>query len=149
MTAKELSEHFGLDKHIENGSFLERHYESAGSERATSGSIYYYVDKDEKTEFHRLDCDEYWCYIEGTDIEVWMIDENGSLSVSELGVGNNAEPMLCIKKGTIFAAKHKSNATDGTFICCITVPRFSYTGFELILQNELIKKYPFASEFFK
>jgi hypothetical protein len=50
MNTEELAKSFGMKIHEEKGLFVERHYEHMGLERPASGSIYYYVDKDEKTE---------------------------------------------------------------------------------------------------
>lgn len=51
MRADELIKKYGMEEHIENGSFIERHYEEKVLKRAASGSIYYYVAAGEHTEF--------------------------------------------------------------------------------------------------
>ena len=76
---KELIKRFKLEGHPENGLFKEVHYEDNTNERPASGSIYYYLQKDVKAKFHRIDCDEYWIYVSGEDLQIWMIDEEGKL----------------------------------------------------------------------
>lgn len=167
MNAEELAERFNMAEHPENGAFLERHYESSEA-RAASGSIYYYVAPGEKTKFHKIDCDEYWCYTEGADLEVWMIDEEtGAVSVSSIGTGESAVPFVYVRKGTIFASRHagasegtaetasagassgsESGTSEGTFLVCITVPRFTYEGFTLIEDDEIKSRFPDAVSFF-
>ena len=149
MTAEELLQKFDMSAHPENGAFAERHYAHEGADRASSGSIYYYVAPQEKTEFHRIDCDEYWCYTAGSTLEFWQVDADGRLKISLLGTEGEAEPFVFVKRGTVFASKHRKGAKDGTFLVCITVPRFSYEGFELIPKARMIKEYPAAAPFFE
>ena len=148
MTAKELAERYAMGAHIENGLFVERHYEHSGEGRAESGLIYYYVAPGESTEFHVIDCDEYWCYACGAPIEVWQIDKSGVLTVSRLGIEDGCEPVLYLKKGVIFASKLPESASDGTFLSCLTVPRFSYDGFKLLTKEEVTGRCPAAEKFF-
>lgn len=148
MTAEELIRKYSMAAHAENGLFAERHYEHTGEGRAASGMIYYYVAPDERTEFHRIDCDEYWCYVCGSPLDVWMIDEKGSLSVKRLGIEKDCEPAVYVRSGVSFASRHAAKYDEGTFISCITVPRFSYEGFRLIDRDEVTVLCPAAKDFF-
>ncbi len=147
MTAKELAQRYQMAQHVENGAFLERHYESKEPGRAASGSIYYHVSPGERTEFHRIDCDEYWCYIAGEPLEVWVMDESGRVSVQLLGIAEGCEPLAYMGKGSIFASRSRGT-TDGTFLCCITVPRFETKGFELFSEEQMLREYPQVKEFY-
>ena len=149
MNTEELARSFGMKVHEENGLFIERHYEHKGPERPASGSIYYYVNKNEKTEFHRIDCDEYWCYNAGSTIELWIIYPDGKLTIRKCGITEGAEPSIFISKGAIFASRHSKNCSEGTFITAITVPRFKYEGFEQFTKEAMIKKYSFVSSFWE
>ena len=149
-TAEELKERFSLSPHPENGSFAERHYADGSGDRPASGSIFYYVAPDEITAFHRIDCDEYWCYAAGSDLEVTMIREDGSVERALLGVGDGASPLLYVKKGTVFASRHTGTpAPEGTFLSCITVPRFSPRGFEIFSKEDVLKTHPELEIFYK
>lgn len=142
MTAEELAKRFDMQIHAENGSFCECHYIHEGEGRARSGSIYYYVGPTERTKFHRIDCDEYWNYVEGSTLEICLLQENGEMTMRKLGVEAGAEPLIYVPKGTIFASRHARPVTEGTFITCITVPRFTYDGFTLISDEDMLTKYP-------
>lgn len=172
MTAKELMKKYSMSEHPENGAFVENHYENDSANRASSGSIYYYVAPGERTAFHKIDCDEYWCYVCGAPLDLCCIDEDGLVSFARLGIENNSSslasaPMHYFKKGTIFASKNtlpqRKIATyvddgtpdtmlpsepDGTFIICITVPRFTYEGFEMFSDEEILATYPDVKSFF-
>ena len=148
MTAEELIKKYSMSAHAENGLFAERHYPHTGEGRAASGLIYYYVSPDELTGFHRIDCDEYWCYVCGSPLDVWMIDEAGSLTVKKLGINEDCEPVIYARSGVSFASRHSSRYEEGTFISCITVPRFSYEGFHLMDKAEAVKLCPAVESFF-
>ncbi len=146
MTANELRKRWRMDPHAENGAFIETHYRDDSGERPASGSIYYYVSPDEKTEFHVIDCDEYWCYAEGSPLEIWMFSPDG-LSVKRLGTEEDCEPTVYIPKGTVFASRG-TGGEDGTFLTCITVPRFCYEGFTMIGKEEMLRRHPQSAAFF-
>lgn len=149
MTADELMKRMGMRPHEENGAYIEKHYTHSGEDRAASGSIYYYVAADEYSEFHTIDCDEYWCYAAGSALEVWIIDICGRLSIRQLGIGDGCDPMIYIPKGAVFASRHRKGCTDGTFLSCITVPRFDYKGFTVLSKDEMLEKYPETEEFYQ
>lgn len=148
ISAEMLMRRFDMAPHAENGAYIEKHYEAEPSKRAASGLIYYYVAPNEITEFHRIDCDEYWCYTEGAPLSVCKIDESGKISIVKLGVETDCEPVIYFKKGVIFASKSLS-AYEGTFLSCITVPRFSQSGFELFKREEILASFPEAKSFFE
>ncbi len=149
MTAEELMSRFSMEKHIENGAFAERHYVHEGEGRPASGSIYYYVAPGEATQFHRIDCDEYWSFNHGAPLEVWQFSPGGALTVTMLGTEPGCEPLVYIKSGVIFAARHRAGGSEGTFLTCITVPRFTYDGFELIGEDRMREAFPASAAFFE
>lgn len=142
MKANELMKKYGMKPHEENGSYVEKHYFHEHSDRPASGSIYYYIAPGEVTKFHRIDCDEYWCHNAGSDVEIWAFTPDGVLKKHILGTSDKAEPFVYFKKGEIFASRLGKDADDGAFITCITVPRFSYGGFEVIEREEMTALYP-------
>lgn len=147
MRAEDLVRQYRMIPHEEDGAFLERHYEDRVSARPASGAIYYYLGPEQKSNFHVIDCDEYWVHNAGTPLEIWLIAADGTLTKKLLGVGLGLEPMVHIPKGTIFGAKHLACAEDGAFVTCITVPRFKYEGWRLVEKEELLTKCPAASAF--
>ena len=150
MRADELAMLFDLDKHMENGRFLEKNEPPSGQTRSSSGCMYYYVAPGELTKFHRLDCDEYWCYNAGAVLELWLLSPDGSLRIEKCGVGSGAEPMVRVPKGTVFASRHAADCDNGTFLSLITVPRFQYSGMTLYEGNALaglIRLHPALAEF--
>lgn len=149
MKASDLIKKYSMDQHVENGAFIEKHYEHCGPGRPDSGSIFYYVAPGETTKFHRIDCDEYWCHNAGSDIEIWSFSPDGTLSRHILGTSGDAEPFVFFRRGEVFASRLPAGSPDGTFITCITVPRFTYEGFELIEKEEMLRLYPESSAFWE
>ncbi|MBQ0110048.1 MAG: cupin domain-containing protein [Clostridiales bacterium] len=147
MRAEELIKRYTTERHVENGVFVERHYVSEKEGRADSGSIFYYVAPGERTEFHRIDCDEYWCHNAGEDIEIWSFSKGGELKKLLLGTSENASPFVFFKSGEIFASRMKKESRDGAFVTCITVPRFTYDGFEMFGKEKMISLYPESKGF--
>lgn len=148
ITAEKLMERYSMRRHPENGAFTEAHYPHEGADRAASGSIYYYVGPGERTAFHRIDCDEYWCWVCGSTLDVWIIAPDGSLTIRRLGVEDGCDPLLYLKKGMLFASAHADAVGEGTFVTCITVPRFEYAGFEMLGEEAVLAVCPEAKAFF-
>ena len=151
MRADELARRFELDKHVEGGSFLELdEVDERFPGRAPSGVIYYYLGADEFSDFHVLDSDEYWLWHAGTPLEIWMIDENGSLEIRRLGIDGDSQPCVLIRRGVIFGARHvRDDRADGTMVSCVTVPRFSYENYRILPRDEMVSKYPQTAGFFE
>ncbi|MBQ3374536.1 MAG: cupin domain-containing protein [Oscillospiraceae bacterium] len=146
--ACKLAENLGMSPQEEGGLVKENHYPFEGPGRAGSGHAYYYFRPDVSTVFHTLDCDEYWVYHAGDDLEVWIIDPEGKLERRKFGTSDGAELCLYLKKGVAFAARPLEQVGKGTLISAITVPRFSYDGFHLLDQNQVIGLCPDAEAFF-
>lgn len=148
MRAEDLVRQYRMMPHEEQGFYLERHYEDNSGKRPSSGSIYYYLGPEESSQFHVIDCDEYWVHSAGTPLEIWLISPNGEIRKQLLGVGLGLEPLVHIPAGTIFGARHLPGAEDGAFVACITVPRFQYAGWKLVEKEELLAKYPEVKDFY-
>lgn len=149
MTAAELIGRYGADMHVENGLFVECHYPAEGEERPASGSMYYYVRPGERTRFHSIDCDEYWSYNAGSTLELWVVGLDGRLSIRRCGITEGGEPTIRLAAGEIFASRLDADALDGTFMTCITVPRFTYEGFRLFNKEDVISLVPEAAAFWE
>lgn len=142
MSAEQLIKRYCMESHVENGLFIEQHYKSEGNMRPASGSIYYFVKPGEKTQFHKIDCDEYWSFNCGATLELWVIGLDGKLKIKRCGIEEGAEPTVRFAAGEIFASRLRAEAPDGAFVTCITVPRFTYDGFQMYDKEEITQNYP-------
>ena len=148
--ADELAKRFGMEPHVEGGSFVELDEPlPEGAPRAASGVIYYHLGAEEYSDFHVLDSDEYWLWHAGTPLEIWLMDAGGKPEVKRLGIDPESEPCVLLKAGVIFGARHvPGDCGDGTLVSCITVPRFSYASYRILPKDEMLEKYPSTAPFF-
>lgn len=141
-----LKDVFLLQQHSEGGWFAEIYKSSfVQNDRATAGSIYFLLDREDVSHFHQIDCDEIWYYHEGCGMVIYVW-QNNVMSKYLLGMNTekNEQPMVIIPAGAIFAAENIDKG-DYTFISCATTPAFQYQGFRLVSRAELQKLYPQAS----
>lgn len=143
LAADDFKNAFNLQEHSEGGWFAEIYTAPFKQKnRATAGSIYFLLDKDDISHFHQLDCDEIWYYHAGCGIKIIML-QDGQIKEFLLGIDteHNEQPMIVLPAGAIFAAEN-IDKNSYTFISCATTPRFDYKGFRLITKAELKKFYP-------
>ena len=136
--SKKLIEKYKLLPFSEGGYFAEIYTSSSSliqnNDRPLAGSIYFLLDQKDITRFHRLDCDEIWYYHQGVGINIYFVEENNTISLRQLGIGEGQNPIVVVPKNTIYGAENID--TNGyTFISCITVPKFSPKGFEPITKK--------------
>ena len=136
--SRKIIEKYKLSPHVEGGYFIELYTSSSSlvshNERALAGSIYFLLDQNDISRFHRIDCEEIWYYHQGVGMNIYFVEKDKTISVRQLGVGEGQNPMVIVPKNTIFCAENIDN-NGFTFISCVTVPKFSYKGFELITKK--------------
>jgi len=143
----ELKNFYKLETHVEGGSFAEVYTSPfAQNNRATAGSIYFMLVRDDISHFHKIDCDEIWYYHEGGGLKIFII-QNGKLETFLLGknIEQNQRAMVIIPAGAIFAAENLDK-NSYTFVSCATTPKFKYEGFKLLTRAEILEVYPQAEE---
>lgn len=136
MKADALIQQYHLQPHPEGGFFAESYCSTMQNEngRAYAGSIYFLLDQQDISHLHIIDCEEIWYYHAGCGMQIIMISEQGSVITETLSMEHNT--MVVIPKGVMFAAKNLQ--TDSyTFVSCVTVPKFTYSGFHMVTLPEL------------
>ena len=120
------------------------------SSRSFSTSIYFLLEGNQVSTFHRLKSDELWHFYNGSTIIIYTIDGDGELKTQKLG--NN------MKEGESFQVQIKHNnwfgaelldKTSFALIGCTVSPGFEFDDFELGNRNELINTYPKLAEIIK
>lgn len=143
-----------LKKHPEGGYFKET-YRSAeripavhlparyGGDRCFSTSIYFLLESDDFSAFHRIKSDEVWHFYHGSALTLYRIDAEGMLFETKLG--NNLEKgelfQVHIKAFNWFAAR-VSEPESFALVGCTVAPGFEFSDFELGNRRDLIKLYP-------
>ena len=144
----EIVQGLQMVRHPEGGWFSEVYtspvvFSTSDGSRALAGSIYYLLEKKEKSSFHQIDCDELWYYHEGSGLRVYILKMDGQVEERLLGrdFSRHESPMIVIPAGAFFAAENID--PDGyTLVSCMTTPKFRYAGWRLVPKEELLLKYP-------
>jgi hypothetical protein len=147
-----------LQLHPEGG-FYARAYRSDLSIRHTSlpgsfqGSrpvcthIYYLLQQNEFSAFHRIQSDELWHHYDGGCLCIYEINKQGKLMEHLLGkdIDNNELPFCFIRAGNWFAASLK-NQNSFCLAGCSVSPGFDFAEFEMGKKKELITSFPDCAE---
>lgn len=148
MTKDELIQRFQLLPHPEGGYYRElwrsqEEVESNKGPRKAGTSIYFMLESENFSAFHRLKSDEIWYFHQGSPAVVHLIDPAGNYSQQIIGPGNSGEVhwQIILPAGTWFAAETLEE-NSYTFISCSVFPGFEFTDFELAVNGDLSKKFP-------
>lgn len=145
-------EKLNLQKHPEGGWFKETYRseeiiadrnlpERYGSDRCFSTCIYYMLEGNDQSVFHRLKSDEFWHFYAGTSaIRLYVISPNGILTQYLLGSNSDNEEVfqVLIPREHWFAAE-LTNTNGYALIGCTVAPGFVFDDFEMGKQSELKK----------
>ncbi len=147
-----------LIRHPEGGYFRET-YRSDGmipknalpsgfdGKRCFSTAIYFLLERDDFSAFHRIKSDELWHFYTGSSLFVHVIDGAGEYRLITLG-GNpdNGECLQAVvKAGSWFGA---CPGAPGSYalVGCTVAPGFDFNDFEMGNREELIRLYPGYTE---
>lgn len=147
-------ERLHLDPHPEGGYFRQTY--KAGLQlpkaalpagftgaRSASTAIYFVLEKDNFSAFHRLRSDELWHFYSGAPLSVHLIDPEGKYSTIVLGSDPDAGQVLqaVVRAGSWFAS-HVADWKSFAVVGCTVAPGFDFDDFEMAKRAELQRKYP-------
>lgn len=143
-----------LEPHPEGGFFKETYRsneiipkealpERFSGDRSFSTSIYYLLDKDTFSAFHRIKQDEIWHYYDGTSLTIHIIDQGGSYFLRKLGkkMDEGETPQVVVPAGCFFAAEINDKESF-SLTGCTVAPGFDFDDFEMPNRKELIARFP-------
>jgi hypothetical protein len=142
-----------LDPHPEGGYYRQTYKSdlliSADSlpghsgPRTASTAIYFLLEAENFSAFHRLRSDELWHFYAGSPLLVHVIDKTGGYS--SLLLGNNPDAgqvfQAVVPAGHWFAS-HVADWKSWAVVGCTVAPGFEFADFEIGQRNELIRQYP-------
>ncbi len=119
--------------------------ERFSTERNYSTAIYYLLESGDFSAFHRIKSDEIWHFYDGEPLNIYIIDNNGALTIKTLGLSekDNVYPQVIVPATTWFAAKPVGSFT---LAGCTVSPGFDFHDFEMADNKSLKEKYPEHSE---
>ncbi len=125
-------------------------------DRAAATAIYFLLEGNDFSAFHRLRSDEVWHFYAGTPLDVHVIDPRGNYSAILLGDNTEAGQVFqaVVPAGCWFASQVAEkahpvakNATrvgqpSWALVGCTVSPGFEFEDFELAKREELTRTYP-------
>jgi uncharacterized protein len=157
--AKYWLEKLNLQKHPEGGAFNEvyRSEEVLDNlpdryigKRSVSTSIYFMLEENEISMFHRLTSDETWHFYTGCSLTVHIIDPSGKYFSVKIGSDPEKDEMFqyTIRKGCWFGAE-VNDKSSYALIGCTVSPGFDFHDFELGERAKLLEVFPEHAEIIK
>jgi predicted cupin superfamily sugar epimerase len=143
-----------LQTHPEGG-YYARTYESTirvpeyslpdrfTGDRLISTAIYFLLEGNQFSAFHRIKSDELWHYYDGCGLCIYVIHPDGRGEQLWLGkdIDNGFSFQHVVPAGSWFASKPVKE-DDFTLCGCTVAPGFDFADFEMADKNSLLKNYP-------
>ena len=153
MNSNDLINHLGLQPHPEGGYYKET-YRSSGiiplhclssnfkGDRHYATAIYFLLQQDDFSAFHRIRSDECWHFYEGGTLLIHVIDQQGTYTCIRLGrnIDQGELYQFVVPAGAWFAAEPAH--TDFALVGCSVSPGFDFADFELATADSLVREYP-------
>ena len=138
----------GLQPHPEGGFYKEvfrspQQISRIGSDtlKQACTSIYYLLEGEDYSGFHRIKSDEIWYFHKGMPLNIHVINKNGRHDVWELSDLATGNLSLVVPAGLWFAAEIPS-AEGFVLVSCAVAPGFEFSEFEMADREEMKKNYP-------
>lgn len=114
--------------------------------RNISTAIYFLLEGNNKSHFHRIKSDELWFYHDGASLEIFVLSKTETILL-RLGknIANGEVLQAVVPANTWFASKVKNN--EGfVLVSCTVSPGFSFEDFEMATKDDLKIEFPNAIE---
>ena len=148
MLADEIIKLLNLTPHPEGGYYAETYRSAAvmkneeGNDRNVCTGIYFLLENEAVSHFHRIKSDETWLFHQGQALEIISI-RDGTMQRQILG--NNLDkgefPQITVPANAWFAAR-VAGASGYGLVSCIVAPGFDFTDFEMASKTNLLAEYP-------
>ena len=153
-TANYWIEKLKLEKHPEGGNFREMYRSEEiiqkealpdryNGDRSVATSIYFLLNGNEFSSFHKILSDETWHFYTGTTLELVVLSGSGKLLYHLLGQNPEAGEHLqiTIPRNHWFAGRVLEQ-NSYALLGCTVAPGFHFDDFELATRAQLIARYP-------
>ena len=152
MNGKEIVQKLGLIEHPEGGFYKETYRSSSSMEteqnaiRNVCTAIYFLLENDNISLFHRIQSDELWFFHQGEPLEIVFVKE-GVLNSIILGNSfeNGEVPQATIPANSWFASSVKQRK-GYSLVSCTVAPGFDFADFELASRENLLQEFPHLKE---
>ncbi len=111
--------------------------------RAASTAIYFLLEGEIFSAFHRLRSDEVWHFYVGSTLVVHVIDQHGRYSEILLGSDPElGEALQAVVKAGCWFASRVREGMGFAVVGCTVAPGFEFEDFEMARREELVRNYP-------
>src|SRR5882757_5432760 len=153
VAAQQWIDRLNLEPHPEGASYRQTYrapltlpqFALSGftGDRAASTAIYFLLEGDQFSAFHRLRSDEVWHFYAGFGLVVHVIEPGGQYS--ELLLGSNAAAgevfQAVVPAGCWFGSSLRLPNTFA-LVGCTVAPGFDFADFEMAKRDALTAQYP-------
>lgn len=136
-----------MTSHPEGGYFREEYraektiaIEGQAARRPVLTTIYYLLEREDFSAFHRIKSPESWFFHKGTPLLIYSL-EKGVLVCRELSDQENGTLQVTLEPGVWFAA-HLKEKSNFSLVSCAVAPGFEFEDFELAERSSLLSEYP-------
>lgn len=154
-SAQQYIEELKLVAHREGGYFVRIYHSDnrvqalaaqygENNLRSAGTCIYYLLEKNDFSAWHKLKSDEIWHFCDGALLKLYILDVNGNLIEKLLGAPQqnvNASFQIAIPAGDWFAAELVDKQSF-CLVTCTVFPGFEYEDFELADRQKLSAQFP-------
>lgn len=129
--AKDIIRMLDMQPHPEGGWYKETwRADAMDGERASGTAIYYLLEADQFSHWHRVDATEIWHWYAGAPLSLCISPNGHDVEAMFLGpdVLNNQRPQIIVPAGHWQCATSMGHFT---LVGCTVSPGFEFSGFEL------------------
>ena len=161
ISPQQLIETYRLQPHPEGGYYTRTYCsneqiaaahlpERFNGDRFISTAIYFLLEGNQFSAFHRIKSDELWHFYAGDGLHIYVIHEDGRGEILKLGndLENGFLFQQVVKAGCWFASK-PVHENGFAFVGCTVAPGFDFEDFEMGEKNVLMQQYPQHREWIK
>ena len=154
VTAKDVIRKYALQPHPEGGYYKEVYRseivigkdalpERFNGDRSIATSIYFLLEENDFSAFHKIKSDETWHFYAGDKLEVYIILPEGELEIIQLGsnIAKDETFQFTVPADCWFASK-PAVASKFCFVGCTVYPGFDFADFKMAERNALLQNYP-------
>jgi len=154
MTPLQLIQHYKLQPHPEGGWYKQTYAadeiiskdalpERFGADRVFSTAIYFLLEQQKFSAFHRIKSDECWHFYSGDALLIYVIKADGTLAIIHLGndIAKGELFQYVVPANCWFASKPAPGSAY-SLVGCTVAPGFYFDDFELADAVTLSALYP-------
>ena len=155
MNAEDIINKLEMLPHPEGGYYKETYrseeqtINKEGNKRNTSTAIYYLLENNNISRFHRIKSDELWFFHQGNAIEIVSIKNNKLVSITLGNDIDKGEVQQAVIPANVWFASSVKDGQGFGLVSCTVAPGFDFADFEMAKQDELLQEYPMLESVIK